>query len=439
MISLLSNDNISIYTTTLSFSDSSTSNWYHAYAEWAAKNNIAEGDDNGNFNGTNNITREEAVTMLYRFSKNDANHIFDSNLIRTENIFSDKNQISNWAQNAVTELTKAGVIQGYENNFSPKSNITRAEAAKIIAVYDILNKRPTLLSYYSQPIEYLNIEFTEKNNTEITDQSDAGLAYNINPIGEIPLSELFENNQTGISPSWKTSDHADMTDQSFNILGHDNYSGNTPIYINNLTTSIGALSSGGKLSTTARSYIKTGSQAPDNDETSNSYAYHYYKYNSDLQNGTGTTKPGCGTTTAYHMFNNHYYNARCEYAVGNYKTAYNELGRSIHYLQDINNPYHAMLVGGEQHYAYEAWVRDHFYSEYWASSASGSYSFVCNNSFRYMSNSFSKAACEKYYTCSYFSTNTNSARSATAELTTRTQRSVSGLLYRYLLDTGRAN
>ena len=98
-----------------------------------------------------------------------------------------------------------------------------------------------------------------------------------------------------------------------------------------------------------------------------------------------------------------------------------------------------MLVGGEQHYAYEAWVRDHFYSEYWASSASGSYSFVCNNSFRYMSNSFSKAACEKYYTCSYFSTNTNSARSATAELTTRTQRSVSGLLYRYLLDTGRAN
>lgn len=440
MLSLLSNDDINTYAKTLSFTDSNTSNWYHIYAEWSATNNIAKGDENGNFNGTNNITREEAITMLYRFSKNSANHIFDSNPNRTKNIFSDEEQISNWATDAIDEFTKAGVIQGYENCIFPKANITRAEAAKIIAVYDMKDKRPTLLSNYSKPVEYLNIDFTSENNTEIADQSDTGIAYNLTPVGEVPLSELLENDQTGISPSWKTPDHADMLDQSFNILGHDNYSGNTPIYVNNLTTSIGAISSGGKLSTTARSYIKTGSQAPDNDETNYSYGYHYYKYNSDLQNGTGTTKPNCGTTTtAYHMFNNHYYNANYEYAVGNYTTAYNELGRAIHYLQDINNPYHATLIGGDPHYAYEAWVRDHFYSNYWASSASESYSFVCNNSFRYMSNSFSKSACTKYRDCSYFTSNPNTARAATAELTTRAQRATAALLYRYLVDTGRAN
>lgn len=438
MISLLSNDVIDTHTATLSFSDSSTSNWYHAYAEWAAENHIAEGDNYGNFNGTTNITREEAVTILYRFSDRDAAHVFDDNLIRSEIVFSDENEISDWARDAITAFTKAGVIQGYENSFLPKSNITRAEAAKILAVYDIFNRRPTLLSNYSEPVEYLNIEPVSGN--EKADSSDIGISYDITPIGEIPLSELVENTQSGITPSWKTANHADMLDQSFRILGNDNRLRNTPVFVTNLITSDGAISSNGKLSTTARSYIRTGSKDPDTYETDYSFGYHYYKYSSDLQNGVGTTKSGCGTTTtAYHMFNNHYYNAKCNYAAANYKTAYNELGRSIHYLQDINSPYHAMLVGGDSHYAYEAWVRDHFYSEYWASSASDSYSFVCNSSFKFMSNSFSKAACEKYYACSYFNSNPSSARSATAELTKRSQRAVSGLLYRYLVDTGRAN
>lgn len=166
MISLLSNDDVNTYMKTLSFSDSNTSDWYHVYAEWAATNDIAKGDENGNFNGTNNITREEAITMLYRFSKGHADHIFDSNPTRTKNSFSDEDQISDWAKNAIDELTKAGVIQGYENCISPKKNITRAEAAKIIATYDISNKKPALLSDYSEPVEYLNQDGQIKQKKE---------------------------------------------------------------------------------------------------------------------------------------------------------------------------------------------------------------------------------------------------------------------------------
>ena len=92
------------------------------------------------------------------------------------------------------------------------------------------------------------------------------------------------------------------------------------------------------------------------------------------------------------------------------------------------------------HEKYEAWVKNNFYTEYWEwGTAQSSYPFVCNSSFLLMSNNFSKAACDLYEQCQNYVSNPTVARSATAQLTTRAQRATAGLLYRFLVDTNRAN
>jgi hypothetical protein len=85
-------------------------------------------------------------------------------------------------------------------------------------------------------------------------------------------------------------------------------------------------------------------------------------------------------------------------------------------------------------------VKNHFYSEYLEyGSAGSSYSYMCNNTFLAISNNFSHYACDRFTYCDAFQSNETGARNATGELTKKTQRAVAGLLYRFLVDTGRAN
>lgn len=445
MISMLSGDNVREYHT-LSFSDSNNKNWYYNYAEWSARNGVVEGDEKGDFNGTDVLTREEAITMLYRYADNHENHIYDLNNITEDVNYIDDSRISDWSADAVSEMSKAGVIQGYENEFAPKEYLTRASAAKIIAMFDIYNKRPTILSEGSLPLEYEGekIEISDDANDTFS-EIDTGFAYDLicvdddgNIIDNRSSKEKPIENETTLS--WKKDNHPSMLEKSFAILAYDNNHGITPVYVHNLSSGNNLI---GKISDKAQNYISSGSVYPDEKEKDYGYVYHYYKYNSDLENGIGTTKPNSYgvTTTAYHMYSSHYYNAKMEYAAAHYVTAYKELGKSIHYLQDMNCPVHANLITGNPHFNYESWVKNNFYSVYNATSAPGTYAFICNHTFRYMSNSFSKYACEQYPACmSYSNTTTfNSAKSATAKVTTRAQRATAGLLYRFLVDTGRAN
>ena len=56
----------------------------------------------------------------------------------TENekkVFSDENEIADYAKDAVSALSAAGVINGDGVGFSPLKTATRAQFAKIIAVF----------------------------------------------------------------------------------------------------------------------------------------------------------------------------------------------------------------------------------------------------------------------------------------------------------------
>lgn len=77
------------------------------------------------------ITRAEVATILFRCFTDESRAYFWS----TENPFSDVEK-SDWYNNAISTLTKAGVIKGNpDGTFRPESPITRAEYATMLSRY----------------------------------------------------------------------------------------------------------------------------------------------------------------------------------------------------------------------------------------------------------------------------------------------------------------
>lgn len=77
------------------------------------------------------ITRAEVATILFRCFTDESRAFYWS----TENPFSDVEK-SDWYNNAISTLTKAGVIKGNPNGtFHPQSPITRAEYATMLSRY----------------------------------------------------------------------------------------------------------------------------------------------------------------------------------------------------------------------------------------------------------------------------------------------------------------
>ena len=108
------------------YSDVPSDAWYSGYIEKASANGIIYGSD-GMFFPNSNITRQDAALIIYRVLK------LKNIAMQAGNEFSDRDEIAEYAKNAVSEMTGAGIISGYDGNFMPRNSITRAEAATIIA------------------------------------------------------------------------------------------------------------------------------------------------------------------------------------------------------------------------------------------------------------------------------------------------------------------
>lgn len=113
----------------INFDDVNEESYYSNAVIWAASKQIVKGMGNS-FSPDNDISREELITMLYRYAKN----MGESYNIKNYDInFSDKNNISDWAYEAMSWSIENGIISGKENNIlDPKGSSTRAEVAQII-------------------------------------------------------------------------------------------------------------------------------------------------------------------------------------------------------------------------------------------------------------------------------------------------------------------
>ena len=115
-----------------SFTDVAVSSWYAPYVAWAEEAGIVNGS-NGRFRPSDKITKQEMAVMIQRYAQ-----AVNAEIPQMEAgiTFLDDASIAGYAKQAVYQLQKAGVVSGDINGkFYPQSSATRAQAAKMLAVF----------------------------------------------------------------------------------------------------------------------------------------------------------------------------------------------------------------------------------------------------------------------------------------------------------------
>ena len=95
--------------------------WYAKAQEWATATGVSDGE-----NPTGEVTREQLITMLWRYA---GSPTYTADL----SSYVDTADISSWAQQAMCWAVATGVIEGDENAaLTPKADTTRAQAAAML-------------------------------------------------------------------------------------------------------------------------------------------------------------------------------------------------------------------------------------------------------------------------------------------------------------------
>ncbi|GHU36854.1 hypothetical protein FACS1894105_07950 [Clostridia bacterium] len=122
---------------TTDFTDVPLYEYYSDAVAWASSNGIVNGYGNGTFGTYDNITREQIAAILTRYmtyKKIDVS-VPQKYLIFTDEdvMFSDEEQIADYAKNALKTLNKLGVIYSFDDGkIAPQRNETRVQVAEIL-------------------------------------------------------------------------------------------------------------------------------------------------------------------------------------------------------------------------------------------------------------------------------------------------------------------
>ena len=173
------------------FTDAAAGSWYSDAVSWAANTGVISGYGGGTFGVNDPTTREQAVTILWRYAGNPES-------AGTAGV-SDAASISTWAQAAVRWAEANGILDGMlENNrFDPKTNIKRGEVASMLYHYLSNNASgqpepatggKTLVAYFSatnttRPLAEYAADILNADLYEIVPEdpyTDADLAYYTN-------------------------------------------------------------------------------------------------------------------------------------------------------------------------------------------------------------------------------------------------------------------
>ena len=117
------------------FMDVQSADWYLPYVETAYVYGILSGYNKQQFGPMDQITREQAMTMVARamkitrlpmeFGADEADKLLSA--------FADGQQASTWSKASMAKCIKAGIVSGKSQaQLAPKEKITRAEVTVII-------------------------------------------------------------------------------------------------------------------------------------------------------------------------------------------------------------------------------------------------------------------------------------------------------------------
>lgn len=115
------------------FSDS-RGKYYTNPVGWARANGIVNGISETRFAPNNNITRQDAMTIFYRYCVEYLG--LDSSCSGDLSGFVDSGKVSGYARDAISWAVDRGIMNGSAGNggmmLNPKNQLTRAEAAKLL-------------------------------------------------------------------------------------------------------------------------------------------------------------------------------------------------------------------------------------------------------------------------------------------------------------------
>ena len=122
-----------------SFSDVADGRYFTEPVAWAAEEGLLFGSG-GLFDPDGDITREQIVTVLYRYIKSQGGGF--KGLWSFPLNFTDAGEVSDWAYEAMCWMTMNGVIDGKgEGRLDPKGSARRSEVAQIVMRFDELLKK----------------------------------------------------------------------------------------------------------------------------------------------------------------------------------------------------------------------------------------------------------------------------------------------------------
>ena len=113
----------------LIFTDVEAGTWYADAVAWAAENGIVNGTTDTTFAPGEDITREQLVTVLYRYAESKG---YDVSVSADLSGYPDAGQVQDYAQPAMAWAVAEGIVEGVDGTLNPAGNATRAQIATIL-------------------------------------------------------------------------------------------------------------------------------------------------------------------------------------------------------------------------------------------------------------------------------------------------------------------
>ena len=124
-------------TAQIAFNDVPGSSWYTQAVLWGASQGITSGTGNGNFNPDGQVTREQAVAMMYNFAVKYKDLTGGAGADLSG--YADLNRLSSWARPAMAWAVEQGIVSGVANGstltLEPQRSATRAEMATMLRAF----------------------------------------------------------------------------------------------------------------------------------------------------------------------------------------------------------------------------------------------------------------------------------------------------------------
>ncbi len=113
------------------FGDVNPDDWFYTYVASAKAKGIVNGIDDTNFGAGVSISRQDVAVIVERLLNSNSG---EKDAVNTN--YADDEKIADYAKVAVIRLSNLGILSGHDDGtFAPEAYLTRAQAAKVIAMF----------------------------------------------------------------------------------------------------------------------------------------------------------------------------------------------------------------------------------------------------------------------------------------------------------------